>query len=103
MLVSPTTAFSDSMSYISRLPSRLSIAPSTTHIVSHPENMVVRLKADDIGFGLSLGGGASEHNNYPLVISSIEPGGPAARCVCVEGREGGGGSGMRRALVREDR
>ena len=45
--------------------------------------MVVRLKADDIGFGLSLGGGASEHNNYPLVISSIEPGGPAARCVCV--------------------
>ena len=45
--------------------------------------MIVRLKADDIGFGLSLGGGASEHNNYPLVISSIEPGGPAARCVWV--------------------
>ena len=86
LLASTTAAFSDSMSHISRLPSRLSIAPST-HIVSHPESMIVKLKADDIGFGLSLGGGASEHNNYPLVISSIEPGGPGARWV------GGGGRG----------
>jgi len=48
-------------------------------MVSHPENMTMSLKADDIGFGLSLQGGASEHTNYPLVISCIEPGGPAAR------------------------
>ena len=97
LLASPTAAFSDSMSHISRLPSRLSIAPST-HIVSHPENMVVKLKADDIGFGLSLGGGASEHNNYPLVISSIEPGGPGARwvgCVGVVGGQDGKSFGKR--------
>ena len=41
--------------------------------------MTVTLKADNIGFGLSLQGGASEYNNFPLVIASIDSGGPGAK------------------------
>lgn len=56
-----------------------STATSTGHLVSHPEMMVVKLKADDYGFGLSLQGGATELINYPLVIANIEELGPAAK------------------------
>ena len=45
----------------------------------HSETMVVTLKADDYGFGLSLQGGATELINYPLVIANIEELGPAAK------------------------
>lgn len=43
--------------------------------------MMVSLHADEIGFGLSLQGGATDYGNYPLTISGIEEGGPAARWV----------------------
>ena len=56
-----------------------SSATSTGHLVSHPETMVVTLKADDYGFGLSLQGGATELINYPLIIANIEELGPAAK------------------------
>ena len=59
--------------------SLVSTAPSTHQLVSHPETMLIRLKADNIGFGLSLQGGATDHFNYPLTISKIEEGGPAAK------------------------
>ena len=47
--------------------------------MSHPETMLVTLKADEYGFGLSLQGGATELVNYPLVIANIEELGPAAK------------------------
>ncbi len=53
---------------------------ATSHFVgTHPETMEVRLEADDIGYGLSLQGGATERGEFPIVIASIEEGGPAAR------------------------
>jgi hypothetical protein len=53
---------------------------ATSHVTaSHPETMVVRLVADDIGYGLSLQGGTTERGVYPIVIASIEGGGPAAK------------------------
>ena len=58
-----------------------SIATSTGHLESHSETIVVTLKADDYGFGLSLQGGAMELVNYPLIIANIEELGPAARWV----------------------
>ncbi len=45
--------------------------------------MNVQLRADSIGFGLSLGGGATEYDNYPLVVATIVDGGPAARYMVV--------------------
>ncbi len=52
-------------------------------MLTHPETMTVQLRADSIGFGLSLGGGATEYGNYSLVIATIVDGGPAARSVMV--------------------
>lgn len=49
------------------------------HVPSHPETMEVRLEADQIGYGLSLQGGATERGEFPIVIACIEEGGPAAR------------------------
>lgn len=84
------------MSHLSHLPpsSRISGAATdtrsfmslsslaTTHVVTtHPETMLLRLQADDIGYGMSLQGGAAERAVYPIVIASIEDGGPAARYV----------------------
>ena len=56
----------------------VSSAAGTGYLVPHTETMVVTLKADDYGFGLSLQGGATELVNYPLVIAKIEELGPAA-------------------------
>ena len=39
--------------------------------------MIIELVADVIGFGMGLGGGATEYGNLPVVISHIEPDGPA--------------------------
>ncbi len=82
---------SDSVSHISRRPSlssRLSgaggsvFSSATSNLVSmHPETMEVRLEADDIGYGMSLKGGATERGEFPIIIASIEEGGPAARWV----------------------
>ena len=43
--------------------------------------MFLRVQADSIGLGFSLQGGATEYSNHPLVVASIEEGGPAARYV----------------------
>ena len=50
---------------------------SNQHLRSHPETMIIELVADVIGFGMGLGGGATEYGNLPVVISHIEPDGPA--------------------------
>ena len=52
---------------------------TSTRLTYHPESMIVSLTADEVGFGLSLQGGAIEYANYPITISTIEDGGPAAR------------------------
>lgn len=53
---------------------------ATSHVTtSHPETMNVTLVADDIGYGLSLQGGATERGVYPILIASIVEGGPAAK------------------------
>lgn len=65
-------------SRLSRQHSQFSLA-SSTHLLSHPESMFLRVQADSIGLGFSLQGGATEYSNHPLVVASIEEGGPAAR------------------------
>ena len=67
---------------------------ATSHMVTtHPETMEVHLDADGIGFGLSLQGGATERGMLPLMITSIEEGGPAAKLgqlqVRMQGDRGG--------------
>ena len=56
---------------------------SSTHpqpqVRTHPETMVVEIKADSIGFGMALEGGSSEYGDYPIMISSIKPGSPAGK------------------------
>ncbi len=56
---------------------------TSAQLTCHPESMVVSLTADEVGFGLSLQGGATEYINYPITISSIEDSGPAARSVSI--------------------
>lgn len=53
---------------------------ATSHVLTtHPETMTIQLEADDIGYGLSLQGGATDRGVYPLVITAIDGGGPAAK------------------------
>ena len=61
-----------------------SITPSS-QILSHPEIMTIKLKADEIGFGMGIQGGASEYGNYPIVISELIPDGPAGLLVLKRG------------------
>lgn len=74
-----------SVSHASHHPSHLSL-PESHSVVSisslattHPETMVLRLEADQIGYGMSLQGGFTERGSYPITIASVEDGGPAAK------------------------
>lgn len=57
----------------------VSYSSLATSVAYHPETMQVTLVADDIGYGLSLEGGTTERSVFPIFISSIEDGGPAAK------------------------
>ena len=57
----------------------LSSLATTTVVSTHPETMIISLEADDIGYGMGLQGGATERGVYPIIIASIEAGGPAAK------------------------